>query len=105
MGDADEAKRQRGLWLRLGLSLVLAGGFVAALTPYLHAVPADLAIPGWLIPAYLLTLLPYHLLRAGRWQFLVAPLLRELRRTADPVTNVVRESPRHGRNETCRHWR
>lgn len=60
--------------MRLGLSLVLAVAFALALRPYLRAVPPNLSIPGWVIPAYLATLVPYHLLRAGRWQFLLQPL-------------------------------
>jgi hypothetical protein len=80
--------------LRLALSLVLAAAFAAALAPYLQAIPDDLAVPAWLVPAYLLTLLPYHLLRAGRWQFLLAPLsqpaAREGQEPADPIpTGVV----------------
>src|SRR5690606_13246905 len=66
--------RGRGIGVRLGLSLVLAVAFALALRPYLRAVPPNLSIPGWVIPAYLATLVPYHLLRAGRWQFLLQPL-------------------------------
>jgi len=60
--------------VRLGLSMVLAVAFAAALWPYLRAVPSDLSIAGWAIAAYLLTLVPYHLARAGRWHALVRPL-------------------------------
>jgi hypothetical protein len=74
--------------LRLGLSLVLAAAFAAALAPYLQAIPDDLDVPAWLLPAYLLTLLPYHLLRAGRWQFLLAPLQRE--QAPLPLRDVLR---------------
>jgi hypothetical protein len=38
------------------------------------AVPDDLRVPLWLVPAYLATLLVYFLARAGRWWFLVRPL-------------------------------
>jgi hypothetical protein len=48
--------------------------FAAALWPYLRAVPTDLSIAAWTLPAYLLTLVPYHLARAGRWHALVRPL-------------------------------
>jgi uncharacterized membrane protein YbhN (UPF0104 family) len=72
--DINPKTSRRGLWLRLALSLVLAAAFAAALAPYLQAIPDDLSVPAWLLPTYLLTLLPYHLLRAGRWQFLLAPL-------------------------------
>jgi uncharacterized protein (TIRG00374 family) len=63
-----------GLWLRLGASLVLAVGFAVALAPYLSTIPADLSIAPWVIVAYLGSLLPYHLLRSGRWYFLIRPL-------------------------------
>ncbi|MEM7160174.1 MAG: lysylphosphatidylglycerol synthase transmembrane domain-containing protein [Myxococcota bacterium] len=63
-----------GIALRLGVSLVLAVAFAAALWPYLRAVPEDLSIAAWAIPVYLLTLIPYHLARAGRWHFLLRPL-------------------------------
>lgn len=60
--------------MRLVASLLLAVAFAAALWPYLRAVPADLTIAAWAIPAYLATLVPYHLTRAGRWHALVHPL-------------------------------
>lgn len=60
--------------IRLVLSLGLAVAFAAALWPYLRAIPEDLHVAAWAIPVYLLTLLPYHLARAGRWHFLLRPL-------------------------------
>lgn len=66
----------RGIALRLALSMALAVGFAAALWPYLRAVPEDLSIAAWAVPAYLATLVPYHLARAGRWYFLLRPLGR-----------------------------
>ncbi len=66
--------RLRGLWLRLGVSAVLAIAFAAALAPYLDAIPDDLGVPAWVVPAYVASLLPYHWLRASRWAFLVRPL-------------------------------
>ncbi len=60
--------------MRLGLSVALAVAFAAALWPYLRAVPSDLRIAAWAIPAYLVALVPYHLARAGRWHALVRPL-------------------------------
>lgn len=60
--------------MRLVLSLVLAAAFAAALWPYLRAVPDDLSVAAFTIPAYLCTLVPYHLTRAGRWHALVRPL-------------------------------
>lgn len=71
---ASESSSRRGLLLRLGASSILAVAFAAALWPYLRAVPRDLSIAAWAIPAYLATLVPYHLTRAGRWHALVRPL-------------------------------
>ncbi|MCX4245802.1 lysylphosphatidylglycerol synthase transmembrane domain-containing protein [Paraliomyxa miuraensis] len=74
-GDLESVERsRRGLWLRLGLSLLLAVAFAAALWPYLRAIPKDLTIAAWALPVFLGTLVPYHLLRAGRWHVLVRPL-------------------------------
>lgn len=69
-----KASSRTGIWIRIIGSLVLAGAFVAAVTPYLDAIPDDPRLPLWVVPAYLASLLPYHLLRAGRWYALVAPL-------------------------------
>ncbi len=74
--DAPAAPSSRGLWIRLTLSMVLAVAFAAALWPYLRAIPEDLRVAPWVIPAYLATLLPYTLTRAGRWHALVSPLGR-----------------------------
>lgn len=71
---APRPLRGRQIGVRIGLSLVLAVAFALALRPYLQAVPPNLSIPGWVLPAYGATLVPYHLLRAGRWQFLLQPL-------------------------------
>jgi uncharacterized membrane protein YbhN (UPF0104 family) len=60
--------------VRLLVSMLLAVAFAAALWPYLRAVPSDLSIAAWAIPTYLVTLVPYHLARAGRWHALVRPL-------------------------------
>ena len=78
-----------GLWIQLGASVALAVAFSYALAPHLQAVPGDLSIAGWVVVAYLLSLLPYHLLRAGRWQFLLAPLAsKEEAVPTDVVTRV-----------------
>jgi uncharacterized membrane protein YbhN (UPF0104 family) len=61
-------------WLRLGLSLVLGAAFVVALAPWIDAVPRQAEVPGWVVPAYLAALVPFHLLRAGRWWWLVRPV-------------------------------
>lgn len=65
---------RRGVALKLGLSVLLGAAFVWALQPYLDAVPDDLSVSASVIAIYLLTLLPYHLLRAGRWRLLLEPL-------------------------------
>lgn len=76
MGSPPQSQRPSAtrLWLRLGLSVILAVVIAIALWPYLRAIPEDLSVPGWLVPAYLVSLLPYHALRAGRWHFLVRPI-------------------------------
>ncbi|MBL8973762.1 MAG: flippase-like domain-containing protein [Myxococcales bacterium] len=62
------------LWLRLALSLLITAAIVILLGRRIDAVPDDLRVPLWLVPAYLATLLLYFLARAGRWWFLVRPL-------------------------------
>lgn len=74
--DAGTPSR-RGLWLRLAASVVLAGGFTFLLAGRLPPIPADRSIAVWVVVAYIGTLLPYHALRAGRWYFLVQPLVRD----------------------------
>lgn len=69
-----EPPARRGVAIKLGLSLLLAAAFVVALRPYLDTVPSDLSISPAVIALYLASLLPYHLLRAGRWRLLLAPL-------------------------------
>jgi uncharacterized membrane protein YbhN (UPF0104 family) len=69
--------RTRQLWLRVAISLVIAIGFGLALVRQIDLVPSDPSLPAWVLPSYLLGLLLYFLLRAGRWHFLVAPLARE----------------------------
>jgi glycosyltransferase 2 family protein len=64
----------RSIALRLLLSVVLAVALLAALAPHLRTIPENLFVPAWALGGYLLTLVPYHLLRAGRWYVLVRPL-------------------------------
>lgn len=71
--QADPPTR-RGVAIKLGLSVLLGGAFVLALRDHLDALPDDLSIAPGVIVAYLATLLPYHLLRAGRWRLLLQPL-------------------------------
>ncbi|HET6585679.1 MAG TPA: lysylphosphatidylglycerol synthase transmembrane domain-containing protein [Nannocystaceae bacterium] len=61
-------------WLRLAVSVVLGVGLVAAIWPYMAAMPERIAIPAWVVPAYLGALVPFHLLRAIRWWWLVRGL-------------------------------
>lgn len=71
------AGSRASLWLKLGASALLAVAIVAALAPYLQTVPADTSISPIVLVAYVATLLPYHLLRAGRWIFLLQPLAKD----------------------------
>ena len=64
----------RSVALRLLLSVVLAAAFIAALAPHLRTIPENLSVPPWALVGYVATLVPYHLLRAGRWHVLVRPL-------------------------------
>lgn len=68
------ASSPRVPWLRIAASCVLGVALVAALWPLMAAVPAD----PWIGPGALLlygaTLVPYHLIRAGRWWFLLRQL-------------------------------
>ena len=78
------ARNQRALWLRIGLSAVLAVAIVAALAPYLQTVPEDLHVAPLVIVGYVATLIPYHLLRAGRWVILLQPLAAHGRQPLAP---------------------
>lgn len=83
-----EAPARRGLAIKLGLSVALAAAFVLALRPYLRAVPGDLSIPTSVVLLYLASLVPYHLLRAGRWRLLLAPLASERLPGSGEVTRI-----------------
>ncbi len=74
MSATPMAANRRSVAIKLGVSIALAAAFVWALRPYLDAVPDDLSISAGVLLAYLATLLPYHLLRAGRWVLLLRPL-------------------------------
>lgn len=69
-----ERPARRGVAIKLGLSVLLAAAFVFALRPYLDTIPANLSVSAGVVALYLASLLPYHLLRAGRWRLLLAPL-------------------------------
>jgi hypothetical protein len=62
------------LWLRLSLSLLITAAVLLLVSRQVDAVPSDLRVPLWAVPAYLATLVLYFLARAGRWWFLVRPL-------------------------------
>ena len=62
------------LWLRLSLSLVITAAVLLLVSRQVDAIPDDLSVPLWAVPAYLATLVLYFLARTGRWWFLVRPL-------------------------------
>lgn len=66
----------RKLWLRLLLSLAITAAVLAVVAREWGAVPGDLRVPAWAVPAYLATLVVYFFARAGRFWFLVRPLGR-----------------------------
>jgi glycosyltransferase 2 family protein len=70
-GRGPTAKR---LWLRLSLSVLITAAIVWFVGRRVDAVPDDLRVPLWAVPAYLATLALYFFARAGRWWFLVRPL-------------------------------
>jgi len=72
--DGDRQDAHRKWWIRLSLSLLIAGGFCFALFRRIEFVPSDPWLPGWVLPSYLATLAAYFLFRAGRWHYLVEPL-------------------------------
>lgn len=75
--SAEVPQTGRGqLWLRLLLSLAITAAVVAVVAREWGAVPVDLRVPAWAVPAYLATLVLYFFARAGRFWFLVRPLGR-----------------------------
>jgi len=64
------------LWLRLSLSLAITIGVLFIVSREWGAVPTDLRVAPWAVPAYLATLVVYFFARAGRFWFLVRPLGR-----------------------------
>jgi uncharacterized membrane protein YbhN (UPF0104 family) len=64
----------RPSWIRLVVSLLLGVGLVAAIWPYMAAMPERIALEPWVVPAYLGALVPFHLLRALRWWWIVRGL-------------------------------
>ena len=61
-------------WLRLSLSVVITATIIVLVARRVDAVPDDLRVRAWAVPAYLGTLVLYFFARAGRWWFLVRPL-------------------------------
>ncbi len=59
---------------RIALSCVLGVGILWALWPTMRAMPVDPWIGGTALLGYVVALIPYHVLRAGRWGFLIRRL-------------------------------
>lgn len=74
--EPSDTPRRGQLWLRLLLSLVITAAVVAVVAGEWGAVPGDLRVPAWAVPAYVATLVLYFFARAGRFWFLVRPLGR-----------------------------
>jgi hypothetical protein len=70
----ERASRPGASWIRLAVSVVLGVALLAAIWPYMAAMPARIEMPAWVVPAYLLALVPFHVLRAVRWWWLVRAL-------------------------------
>jgi hypothetical protein len=72
------SKTTRKLLVRLGLSLGVAGVFVWWLEnqgiELLPSADEFAIVPWWTVPAYILTLLAVHFLRAYRWIYLLRPI-------------------------------
>ncbi len=88
MSATPQPANRRSIAVKLGLSVLLAAAFVWALQPYLDAVPDDLSVSIGVLVAYLATLLPYHLLRAGRWVLLLRPLGGDTLPKATEITRI-----------------
>ncbi|MCA9715544.1 MAG: flippase-like domain-containing protein [Myxococcales bacterium] len=66
---------QRRRWaLRLIASAIITAALLVALQRRYNAIPASLAVPWWVIPAYFGLLVAYFVTRVGRWLFLLRPL-------------------------------
>ncbi len=61
-------------WLRIAISCVLGAALVAALWPLMAAIPADPWIAPEVLLVYAALLVPFHLIRAARWWFLLQRL-------------------------------
>jgi uncharacterized membrane protein YbhN (UPF0104 family) len=86
MGEDEKRSNRRQWLLRFFISLVIALGFGFALYRKIDFIPADPWLPGWVLPSYLLSLIVYFALRAGRWHYLVEPLGKVDARTTLPVS-------------------
>ncbi len=73
-GPTGTTTADRGLWLRLVASVILTAALLWVFGRRLDAIPHDLSVAPWVVPAYIATLLVYFAARAGRWWFLVRPL-------------------------------
>lgn len=88
MSATPEPANRRSVAVKLALSVLLAAAFVWALQPYLDAVPDNLSVPASVLVGYLATLVPYHLLRAGRWVLLLRPLGGDTLPKAGEITRI-----------------
>jgi uncharacterized protein (TIRG00374 family) len=76
---ADQRSRGRGrLALRLGVSLVIGGGFIwlmrVGAMPFIPGPEAFARVRWWTLAAYIVGWSAVHVLRAARWRLLLAPL-------------------------------
>jgi hypothetical protein len=61
-------------WLRIAISCVLGAALLAALWPLMAAIPEDPWVAPSVLAIYALLLVPFHLVRAARWWFLLRRL-------------------------------
>jgi glycosyltransferase 2 family protein len=77
---SEPSFRARGMLPKLVISLALGALFAWLVArggiPLVPDAEALRAVPGWALPAYLLSLLAVHYFRASRWRFLIAPVAR-----------------------------
>lgn len=74
MSEPGKQRGSVGLWLRLAASLVVAGLFAVALSPYIDAIPADIRVDPAALAGFAGLLVAYLVARGGRWIFLLRPL-------------------------------
>jgi hypothetical protein len=67
-------RRLPKLVVSLALGAVFAWLFARGGLPLVPSLAALSALPSWVVPGYLGSLVLVHLLRASRWRFLIAPV-------------------------------